>query len=52
MMADEPFAAAACRLVDGSEVSPQADAVTLRSVVARARSAADRRDAWRVLGRN
>ncbi len=51
MIAGEPFAGAACRLVDGAEVPPAADADTLRTTIARARSAADRRDTWRVLGR-
>ena len=47
----EPFAEAARRLVDGSEVPPQSDAPALREALARARAAAERRDAWRVLGR-
>ena len=47
----EPFAEAARRLVDGSEVPPQADASALREAITRARAAAERRDAWRVLGR-
>ena len=51
LMAGEPFADPASRLVDASEVPPEADAETLRSALARARSAAGRRDAWRVLGR-
>jgi DNA primase len=51
-IAGEPFDEAARRLVDGSEVPPQADAQALREAIAHARAAAERRDAWRVLGRN
>jgi hypothetical protein len=51
MMEEQPFASMASLLVDGSEVPPAADVETLRSAITRARTAAGRRDAWRVLGR-
>ena len=52
MIVAEPFAEAACHLVDRAEVPPDADADTLRTTISRARSAQERRDIWRVLGRN
>jgi hypothetical protein len=51
MMEDQSFASMASLLVDASEVPPAADVETLRAAITRARTAADRRDAWRVLGR-
>ncbi|MFM7705654.1 MAG: DNA primase [Rubrivivax sp.] len=51
LMAQEGFADPACRLVDASEVPPESDAPALGAAITRARSAAGRRDAWRVLGR-
>ncbi len=51
MMEDQSFASMASLLVDASEVPPAADVQTLRAAITRARTAADRRDAWRVLGR-
>ena len=50
-LADEPFGAQACRLVDACEVPPASDAPALQDTVGRARAAIERQRAWRILGR-